>query len=102
MKNIIHRDIKPENILFKNKDDLSSVILCDFGLAYQMNEFENSTNGTFGTIIYMAPEVLLKKNYDYLIDSFSAGIVLYILCSNGMHPFYSRGCSQKEYIDKLL
>ena len=33
-KNIIHRDIKPENILFKNKDDLSSVILCDFGLAY--------------------------------------------------------------------
>ena len=101
-KNIIHRDIKPENILFKNKDDLSSVILCDFGLAYQMNEFENSTNGTFGTIIYMAPEVLLKKNYDYLIDSFSAGIVLYILCSGGMHPFYSRGCSQKEYIDKLL
>ena len=101
-KNIIHRDIKPENILFKNKDDLSSVILCDFGLAYQMNEFENSTSGTFGTIIYMAPEVLLKKNYDYLIDSFSAGIVLYILCSGGMHPFYSRGCSQKEYIDKLL
>ena len=44
-KNIIHRDIKPENILFKNKDDLSSVILCDFGLAYQMNEYENSTSG---------------------------------------------------------
>ena len=101
-KNIIHRDIKPENILFKNKDDLSSVILCDFGLAYQMNEFENSTNGTFGTVIYMAPEVLLKKNYDYLIDSFSAGIVLYILCSGGMHPFYNRGFSQKEYIDKLI
>ena len=101
-KNIIHRDIKPENILFKNKDDLSSVILCDFGLAYQMNEFENSTSGTFGTIIYMAPEVLLKKNYDYLIDSFSAGIVLYILCSGGMHPFYNRGFSQKEYIDKLI
>ena len=92
-KNIIHRDIKPENILFKN---------CDFGLAYQMNEFENSTSGTFGTIIYMAPEVLLKKNYDYLIDSFSAGIVLYILCSGGMHPFYNRGFSQKEYIDKLI
>ena len=50
----------------------------------------------------MAPEVLLKKNYDYLIDSFSAGIVLYILCSGGMHPFYSRGCSQKEYVDKLI
>ena len=101
-KNIIHRDIKPENILFKNKDDLNSVILCDFGLAYQMNENENSTTGFCGTTIYMAPEVLLKKKYDYLVDSFSAGIVLYILCSGGKHPFYYRGCKQKEYIDKLV
>ena len=101
-KNIIHRDIKPENILFKNKDDLSSVILCDFGLAYQMKGRENSTTGVYGTTIYMAPEIILKKNYDFLVDSFSAGIVLYILCSGGMHPFYYRGCQQKEYIDKLI
>ena len=101
-KNIIHRDIKPENILFKNKDDLSSVILCDFGLAYQLNEYENSISGSCGTTIYMAPEILLKKNYDSLVDSFSAGIVLYILCSGGMHPFYKKGTSQKDYIDKFL
>ena len=101
-KNIIHRDIKPENILFKNKDDLSSVILCDFGLAYQMKGRENSTTGVYGTTIYMAPEIILKKNYDFLVDSFSAGIVLYILCSGGQHPFYTRGLQQKEYIDKLI
>ena len=100
--NIIHRDIKPENILFKNKDDLNSVILCDFGLAYQMKENEDTTTGLCGTTIYMAPEVILKKKYDYMIDSFSAGIVLYILCSGGMHPFYSRGISQKEYTEKLI
>jgi calcium/calmodulin-dependent protein kinase I len=100
--NIIHRDIKPENILFQNKDDLSSVILCDFGLAYQLNEYETSITGSCGTTIYMAPEILLKKNYDYLVDSFSAGIVLYILCSGGMHPFYKKGTSQKEYTDKIL
>ena len=101
-RNIIHRDIKPENILFKNKDDLSSVILCDFDLAYQLDEYENSITGECGTTIYMAPEILLKKNYDYLVDSFSAGIVLYILCSGGMHPFYKRGTSQKDYINKIL
>ena len=101
-KNIIHRDIKPENILFKNKDDLSSVILCDFGLAYHLNNYETSINGTCGTVIYMAPEVLMKRNYDYLIDSFSAGIVLFILCSGGMHPFYSGNQTRKEYINKLL
>ena len=100
--NIIHRDIKPENILFKNKDDLNSVILCDFGLAYQMKENEDTTTGLCGTTIYMAPEVILKKKYDYMIDSFSAGIVLYILCSGGMPPFYSRGISQKDYTEKLI
>ena len=100
--NIIHRDIKPENILFKNRDDLNSVILCDFGLAYQMKENEDTTTGLCGTTIYMAPEVILKKKYDYMIDSFSAGIVLYILCSGGMHPFYSRGISQKDYTEKLI
>ena len=101
-KNIIHGDIKPENILFKNKDDLSSVIICDFGLAYQLNEYENSISGSCGTTIYMAPEILLKKNYDALVDSFSAGIVLYILCSGGMHPFYKNGMSQQEYTDKII
>ena len=100
--NIIHRDIKPENILFKTKDDLNSVILCDFGLSYQMKPNENSTTGLCGTTIYMAPEVILKKKYDYMIDSFSAGIVLYILCSGGRHPFYSRGTTQKEYTEKLI
>ena len=101
-KNIIHRDIKPENILFKNKNDLSSVILCDFGLSYHLNKYESSTSGSYGTVIYMAPEILLKRNYDYLVDSFSAGIVLFILCSGGMHPFYSVNKTRKEYISQLL
>ena len=101
-KNIIHRDIKPENILFKKKDDLSSVVLCDFGLAYKLDEYENSISGRCGTILYMAPELFLKKNYDKLVDSFSAGIVLYTLCSGGMHPFYKKGESKKEYIHKIL
>ena len=101
-KNIIHRDIKPENILFKNKNDLSSVILCDFGLSYQLNNYKTSISGSCGTIIYMAPEILLKRNYDYLVDSFSAGIVLFILCSGGMHPFYSPKKSRKEYINQLI
>ena len=101
-KNIIHRDIKPENILFKNKDDLSSVILCDFGLAYHLNEYEKSITGKCGTTIYMAPEILLKRNYDVLVDSFSAGIVLYIMCSGGVHPFYTKDMSSKDYINKNL
>ena len=50
----------------------------------------------------MAPEILLKKSYDILVDSFSVGIVLFILCSGGMHPFYTKGMNNKEYLCKLI
>jgi len=100
--NIIHRDIKPENILFKKKNDLSSVVLCDFGLAYQLKEYDKYINEICGTTIYMAPEIFSRRGYDFLADSFSAGIVLFELCSGGMHPFFINGMKKNEYIDKIL
>ena len=99
---IIHRDIKPENILFKKKNDLSSVVLCDFGLAYQLKEYDNYITEICGTTIYMAPEIFSRRGYDYLVDSFSAGIVLFELCSGGMHPFFVNGMKKNEYIEKIL
>ena len=99
---IIHRDIKPENILFKKKNDLSSVVLCDFGLACQLKEYDKYINHICGTTIYMAPEILSGKKYGFLVDSFSAGIVLYELCSGGMHPFFQNHMTKNEYIQKFL
>ena len=32
-RHIIHRDLKPENILLTNSEDLTSIIIADFGLA---------------------------------------------------------------------
>ena len=100
--NIIHRDIKPENILFKKKNDLSSVVLCDFGLSYQFKEYEKYITDICGTTIYMAPEIFSRRGYDFLVDSFSAGIVLFELCSGGMHPFLEKGMKKNEYIQKIL
>ena len=100
--NIIHRDIKPENILFKKKNDLSSVVLCDFGFAYQLKEYDKFLYDVCGTTIYMAPEIFLHRGYDFLVDSFSAGIVLFELCSGGMHPFFVEGMKKNEYIDKVI
>ena len=100
--NIIHRDIKPENILFKKKNDLNSLVLCDFGLAYVLNNIDAFISETCGTTIYMAPEILNRRGYDFLVDSFSAGIVLYELSSGGAHPFYKKGMSKNEYIDNIL
>lgn len=39
-----------------------------------------------GTLAYMAPEVLMNKNYDNKVDSWSLGIVLYELLTNE-HPY---------------
>ena len=100
--NIIHRDIKPENILFKKKNDLSSVVICDFGLAYQLNEYDKYINNICGTTIYMAPEIFTRRGYDFLVDSFSTGIVLFELCSGGMHPFFVKGMKKSEYIEKII
>ncbi len=79
-KKIIHRDIKADNILI---DDNDNAILCDFGIATVLNEDRK----TFcGTLNYLAPEMLLGKNYDEKIDVWAIGIVIYE-CFIGNVPF---------------
>ncbi len=55
---IMHRDLKPENILFKEKNNLNTLKISDFGLA----NFEagNKTHCIYfkcGTPGYVAPEI---------------------------------------------
>ena len=101
--NIIHRDLKPENIMFKKRDVLESIILCDFGLAYHLDNYilEKLIQGTCGTTLYMAPEIIEKRKYDYLVDLFSIGVILYVLASGGKHPIYRKKMTHDEYIKEL-
>lgn len=32
-KNILHRDIKPENLILRIEDDLTDLVIADFGLS---------------------------------------------------------------------
>ena len=70
--NIIHKDIKPENIVF----DLNGYLyITDFGLSKIHNQnfdFEYS-----GTPSYMAPELLMKRKYDFSVDIYALGIILF-------------------------
>ncbi|CAG2120478.1 unnamed protein product, partial [Medioppia subpectinata] len=77
---VIHRNLKPENILIDlNFTSNRCVKLCDFGLATDHNThrqivspFVHSVCGTFG---YIAPEVLMGKEYDHKSDIYSLSII---------------------------
>ena len=78
---IIHRDIKPENLLISEN---GTIKLCDFGWAKQLTLKNRSSY--CGTVEYMAPEIIESENYDYSVDIWSLGILLYELLM-GHSPF---------------
>eukprot|EP01067_Filipodium_phascolosomae_P009054 Filipodium_phascolosomae@DN7980_c0_g1_i1.p1 len=86
-KNIVHLDIKPENLMFKEKNNLASITIIDFGLASYVPP--TITGRTAGTIGYIAPELLQGNSYDTKADIFSTGVIMF-LCITGTHPFYKQ------------
>ena len=84
-KNIIHRDIKPENVLMTSTDDNADIRILDFGLSKILGPNEYC-NEPYGTLSYVAPEVLLEKPYNKAVDMWSLGVTTYLLLSGGL-PF---------------
>eukprot|EP01055_Gregarina_sp_Pseudo9_P001360 Gregarina_sp_Pseudo_9__1359@NODE_190_length_3691_cov_19_524918_g175_i0_p1_GENE_NODE_190_length_3691_cov_19_524918_g175_i0NODE_190_length_3691_cov_19_524918_g175_i0_p1_ORF_typecomplete_len836_score178_33Pkinase/PF00069_25/9_1e74Pkinase_Tyr/PF07714_17/3_4e43Pkinase_Tyr/PF07714_17/3_5e03EFhand_7/PF13499_6/5_9e12EFhand_7/PF13499_6/6_3e10EFhand_1/PF00036_32/0_00049EFhand_1/PF00036_32/0_0024EFhand_1/PF00036_32/0_00058EFhand_1/PF00036_32/0_0077EFhand_6/PF13405_6/1_1e05EFhand_6/PF13405_6/0_14EFhand_6/PF len=83
-RGVVHRDLKPENFLFLDKDIRSPLKLVDFGLAKRITP-TTMMSSAVGTIYYLAPE-LLSGEYDYRVDCWSAGIMLYVMLF-GVPPF---------------
>jgi len=53
----MHRDLKPENLLLKTKNNISDIIIADFGLSTKETE-ENILFKRCGTPGFVAPEIL--------------------------------------------
>ena len=82
-KNIIHRDIKPNNILFA---DNYWVKICDFGLSTKIDQ-DTKPKTICGSDSFKSPEMLMKKNYNGVMnDLFAAAVTLFILVT-GKQPF---------------
>ena len=96
---IIHRDLKPENIMLTEKSENGKLKIMDFGLSKILGNQEKSVDG-FGTLTFVAPEVLVRTPYNKEIDIWSLGVILYLMLS-GLLPFDDDN-DNEEVIAKLI
>ena len=82
---IVHRDLKPENILMTDLSPEADIRLLDFGLSKIVGNEEKCTE-PYGTLSFVAPEVLQGKPYDKSVDLWSIGIITFLLLC-GYLPF---------------
>src|SRR5262249_29462463 len=73
---VLHWEIKPENLMLSNDGQIK---ILDFGVARRLPRSDQSTTvdrpgNIYGTLAYMAPEVLLEKPADVRADIFSLGV----------------------------
>ncbi|XP_063687824.1 dual specificity testis-specific protein kinase 2-like [Bolinopsis microptera] len=77
--NIMHRDLTSSNILLRIAEAADDVqveaLISDFGLAKDM-KMKERTLSQVGSVDWMAPEVIMGKQYNKKADVFSYGIIL--------------------------
>ncbi len=94
---IVHRDLKPENLIVtRNLLGDEQLKLIDFGIArapvrlddrpQQPVEDEAEEDEILGTVLYMAPELLLDGIQDPRTDIYAIGVILFELIT-GQSPF---------------
>ncbi|KAJ8764393.1 hypothetical protein K2173_006133 [Erythroxylum novogranatense] len=82
---VCHRDLKLENTLLDGSP-APRLKICDFGYS-KSSVLHSQPKSTVGTPAYIAPEVLLKQEYDGKIaDVWSCGVTLYVMLV-GAYPF---------------
>lgn len=95
-KRIIHRDMKPDNCMIDKNGYLKII---DFGVAKEMTG-KDHTNTVLGTPHYMAPEMLLGKSYNYSIDYWSIGIIMFEVFY-GFLPFGQNSSDLMEVYNEI-
>ncbi|KAL3853636.1 hypothetical protein ACJMK2_017166 [Sinanodonta woodiana] len=84
---IVYRDMKPDNVLIfsTNLNETVNAKISDYGISrFSTEEGLVAQEGTLG---YRAPQVSRKENYSFQADVFSYGLTVYVMLTEGRHPF---------------
>lgn len=92
---VVHRDLKLENVLL-SQGNLAKV--ADVGVS---KEAKAITGTMTGTRMYLAPEVIMSKMYDYKADVYSFGIMLWEMWY-GRRALSDVGGDIDEFFEKVV
>jgi fused-like protein len=88
---VLHRDLKPQNVLIDKASGKAK--LADFGFARNLGINTLVLTSIKGTPLYMAPELIEERPYDFKADLWSAGGILYEVAT-GKPPFATNSLFQ--------
>jgi len=103
-KQVVHRDLKPENFVFKTPDQMSEMVLIDFGCARIVSD-DTQYKDLDGTPYYLSPESAVGERYIRTgrvlksSDVWAIGIIAFVLMT-GSPPF--DGKSNTEIFKRIV
>jgi Leucine-rich repeat (LRR) protein len=77
---LMHRDLKSLNVLL---DHVWQAKLCDFGLSRLMGDTQRNMTTGVGSILWMAPELMLQTDYSFSVDVYAWAITAWEILSPG-------------------
>src|SRR5205814_7954053 len=81
-ENAIHRDLHSGNMLFMQRFDISDLGFC--------GPADKPLKSIYGNLPYIAPEVIVDKEYTFKSDIYSFGMLMWEI-SSGQPPFSNYG-----------
>ena len=94
--NIVHKDIKSMNFLVSSE---GQVKVCDFGFARAIDPevgYLEVPDGWEGTEQTVAPEMYHGERYDFSVDVYAVGVVIFTMIEPN-HRYFVRGPSDLEF-----